>query len=204
MEMVNIPLKCECSEVEGVITMKPGDGNNIVCYCDDCQAFAQFLGNVDKILTPNCGSELFQITPNKLKITKGKDQLAAMKLSPKGMNRWYTKCCNTPVANTLTAKVAFNGISQKFMDFDALSIPKEDALGEVSAYCMDRFAKGETPKGSHAKYPMGTTLKILKMILGGFITKSYKPNVFFDLDTGEPIAKPVILTKDERKEFTPQ
>ena len=33
--------------------------------------------------------------------TQGKDRLACMSLSDKGMLRWYTTCCNTPIGNTM-------------------------------------------------------------------------------------------------------
>jgi hypothetical protein len=185
--------------VEGFIEMKPKGGNNIVCHCDDCQSFAKFLGSTDKILTKNLGTELFQITPNKLKITKGKELLECMQLSPKGLKRWYTSCCKTPVANTINAKIAFNGVFHRFIDFQSSNVHKEKVLGEVLTYCMSRYAQGELPNNSHPKYPLGVTLKIIKMILSGFILKTNMPNQFFHKDTLEPISKPSILTKAERE-----
>ncbi|MBT4792334.1 MAG: hypothetical protein HON90_12255 [Halobacteriovoraceae bacterium] len=201
MEKIKIPLKCQCSQVQGYVHTKPQDGNNVVCFCDDCQAFAQFLGNPQNVLTENNGTELFQITPNKLKLTQGKNNLACMQLSPKGLKRWYTSCCKTPVANTMNGKIAFNGIIQKFIDFDALDISKQDAIGEVSDYCMSRFAKGELPENSHPKYPLGITIKIFKMILLGYVFKTYRPNEFFSEETGEPVIAPVVLTKEQRDEI---
>jgi hypothetical protein len=191
MKEFEIPLKCECSKVEGVIRIKSGEGNNIVCHCDDCQRFADYLGKKDIILNENLGTELFQITPNKLEITKGKEHLACMQLKPKGLIRWYTACCKTPVANTINGKMAFNGVFHKFMDFSSFGEPKEAALGNVLTYCMSRYSKGELPSNSHPKYPMGVFLRIIKMILSGFILKTNKPNQFFCEETLKPIVEPV-------------
>ena len=57
------------------------------------------------------GSEVFQTTPARIEFTQGADQLACMRLSPKGLMRWYARCCNTPIANTLPSPgMAFAGI----------------------------------------------------------------------------------------------
>jgi hypothetical protein len=192
MKEIEIPLKCECGKVEGTITLKPADGNNVVCCCDDCQSFTHFLGKADTLLTPYKGTELFQVTPDKVKITQGHDQIACMQLSPKGLKRFYTKCCHTPVANTLGAKFAFNGIPHAFMDFKSMNVPKEKAIGPVLTHCMAKFAKGEVPKPNHPKFPFNVTLKIVKMLLLGRLSKKYQPNQFYDLNTGLPVAKPTI------------
>ena len=191
MEEIKMSLRCECSKIEGEIKVKRGEGNNIVCHCDDCQAFAHYLGKKDQILTKNLGTELFQVTPNKLQITKGKEFLACMQLKPKGLIRWYSSCCNTPIANTINAKMAFNGVFHNFINFKE---PKEAVLGDVLTYCMSRYSVGELPSNSHPKYPLGVTLKIVKMILGGFLLKTNKPSPFFLEDTMEPVAKPSQLS----------
>ncbi len=202
MNKIKIPLRCECSTVEGFIEIKPKGGNNIVCHCDDCQAFAKYLGREDVILTKNLGTELFQVTPNQLHITKGKDSLACMKLKPKGLCRWYTNCCKTPVANTINGKMAFNGVYHRFIEFESMEIPKEEALGAVQTYCMTQYGQGEFPKNSHLKYPISATLKIIKMLLGGLIFGTNRPNQFFDEVTLMPISKPTVLSLLEREELS--
>jgi len=71
--------------------------NRCVCYCRDCQAFAHFLGKVDAILDERGGSEIIQVLPRNLTFTQGIELLACMRLTEKGLLRWYAACCNTPI-----------------------------------------------------------------------------------------------------------
>lgn len=197
MDFIELPLKCECTKVEGVITMKAKAGNNIVCHCDDCQAFAKYLGKETVILNQNNGTELFQITPNKLKIHKGKENLSCVKLSPKGLIRWYTSCCKTPVANTINGKLAFCGIFHQFMSFNKASMSKDEVLGRVVTKCMTKFAVGELPEDSHPKFPVSASLRVVKMLLSGILFGTSKPNELFDSHSLTPIVRPRVLNGDE-------
>ena len=61
--------------------VSPGAGNHAVCYCDDCQAFAHFLGRAADILDPHGGTEIFQMSPARIALTAGTERLACMRLS---------------------------------------------------------------------------------------------------------------------------
>ena len=76
--------------------------NRVICYCDDCQAFAHQLGRAD-LLDSNGGTDIVQVAPASPHIRQGQDKIAALRLSPKGLYRWHARCCNTPVGNTLSA-----------------------------------------------------------------------------------------------------
>ena len=199
MKKIEIPLKCECEKVQGNLTLRPRDGNHFVCHCDDCQAFARFLKKEDQVLTKNLGTELFQVTPDKVTITNGKDRIACMRLGPKGLFRWYAKCCNSPIGNTIAAKVPFIGIIDSFMDFSSMSITKEEAIGEVEGYVMCKYAVGELPNNSCEKYSLRSGIAMIKLIAGGFIFKRYSPNQLFNLQTGRPIVEAEDISKQERQ-----
>jgi hypothetical protein len=201
----SIPLKCKCGNVQGrAKNISPKTGKHIVCLCDDCQTFAHYLGNPNEILDANGGTHIFQITPAQVEITKGHQHLACLQLSPKGARRWFTSCCKTPVANTGKLKMAFNGVIQNFMDFENADITKEKALGPIVARCMGEYGKGELPKGTYKDFPKGLVFKIGIGLLLGRITKSYLPNSFFDKDTGRPVVKPIIMSKEERLKLKSQ
>src|SRR5512138_1141593 len=98
-------LKCSCGRVKGVIA-DAVVANHGVCYCRDCQAFAHFLGRPREILDERGGSDIVQVLPRWVTFTAGIGSLACMRLTPKGLLRWYAPCCNTPIGNTLaTPKV---------------------------------------------------------------------------------------------------
>jgi len=54
-----------------------------------------------KILDAQGGTDVVQTRPANLTFTHGQDTLACMRLTPKGLLRWYAACCNTPIGNTV-------------------------------------------------------------------------------------------------------
>jgi len=43
--LTDIPLRCACGELRGTaLAASPTTGSRMICYCNDCQAFARFLG----------------------------------------------------------------------------------------------------------------------------------------------------------------
>jgi len=52
-------------------------------------------------LMPDAGVALYQTRPDCVHIDDGAEHLACLRLSPKGLLRWYASCCDTPLANTL-------------------------------------------------------------------------------------------------------
>jgi hypothetical protein len=58
-------LRCRCGEVRGFVAdASPRTVNRIVCYCDDCQAFAHRIGRAD-LLDAHGGSDIVQVRPHR-------------------------------------------------------------------------------------------------------------------------------------------
>src|SRR5215467_13480397 len=96
----DISLRCRCGRVRGIASdVSPSSGFRFVCYCNDCQAFARFLERPD-MLDPAGGTDIFQMPPGCVKLTVGTDAVRCLRLSDKGVLRWYTDCCRTPIGNT--------------------------------------------------------------------------------------------------------
>src|SRR5690349_6609340 len=129
---VDIALKCKCGKLAGMARkVTPAGGNRIICMCDDCQAFAKFLG-CSEVLDAHGGTDIFQLRPSQLTFTQGKQQLRCIKLKEKGMLRWYADCCKTPVANMMaSAKVPFVGMPWVIMDHAQSGMSRDQALGPV-------------------------------------------------------------------------
>src|SRR4051812_9540883 len=103
-----IDLGCTCGAVRGVATVTSSSAHRLICMCEDCQAFAHFLGRPKEILDANGGSDIVHLIPPKFSITQGKKQIRCLRLTEKGMYRWYAGCCKTPIANSMgTPKVPF-------------------------------------------------------------------------------------------------
>lgn len=194
-----VPLHCSCGQLRGRARGISGRrGIRVVCYCDDCQAFAIFLGDADRILDAQGGTEIFQMPPARLCFDAGAERLACMRLRPGGLLRWYAACCRTPVGNTLSSpQVPFVGVIHSILDADSSQRSREEVLGPVRARVHGRFAKGDrTPLGAHDKIPPAMLVPFLKMILVARLRGEHRPSPFFDAH-GEPSARPQVLAAEE-------
>ena len=189
----DISIACACGSFSArVHGVSPDRGNHAICYCVDCQAFVRHLGQEARILDPEGGTQIYQTQPYRVEITSGADQLALLQLAEKGLYRWYTRCCNTPLCNTMgTAKFSFVG----FMV--ANIAPPLDALGPVRfRYKREQAtAPVAAPSGSLLRFAFRTVRKTVRLRLNG----KWRETPFFDVSTGKSVVKPVQLTQAERE-----
>lgn len=187
--MSTVPLKCQCGEVRGTVTdVSPASGTRVVCCCSDCQAFAVYLNRDADTLDEFGGTEIFQISQSQLTIQSGQEKLQSFRLKEKGLLRWYTTCCNTPIGNTINASMPFVGVIHTFFD-----VPDRDSVfGPIRAVVQTQYAKGMPGYPKHAaKFPLGITARIIRKMLQWKIQGRQKPTVFFN-DEGRPVTKPII------------
>jgi hypothetical protein len=137
-EATDLPLRCRCGTVRGVARdAAPSKTNHCFCYCDDCQAFVHFLGRADDIFDAHGGTEITQMSQANVGFTAGMDKIAAMRLTPYGLIRWYASCCGTPIGNTLgTSAMPFIGVIHAFIDAPSA------ALGPIRGRGWAKSAKG--------------------------------------------------------------
>ena len=175
-----------------------------VCYCDDCQAFAHYLGRADTVLDAYGGTSIFQVSPSRLTITEGAQHLACVRVTDGRLLRWYASCCGTPIGNTPDSyKMHFLGLVHVFLDFAELEVPVDKALGLVRARAFRRFATGDRSvinamPGSFWPFLLGG----IRRILGARLTGAYRSTPFFDA-SGTPVATPRRLTREERSRLPP-
>jgi hypothetical protein len=167
--------------------------------CIDCQTFAHYLDADKRVLDEHGGTEIYQTSPSKITFTKGNENIKCLRLSPKGTTRWYTSCCNTPIANTISLEKDFAGVISEIIDFDKAQSTKDQAIGPVKYQIMAKYAHGVPPKGSSQGFPKTLVFKIMFKLMYGKITKNYLPNPFFDENTGLPLSEPTIVDKDKRR-----
>ena len=187
---MNHPLQCRCGTVQGFVS-EPRNSNRVVCYCKDCQAFAHFLGRADDVLDERGGSDVIQVLPKNVTFTRGVESLACIRLTDKGLHRWYARCCNTPIGNTLaTPKMSFVGLVHS-----CLIEPLDDDFGPVRGWLNTGAAKGiPKPKAGG----IGATIWwFITMPLRARFNGDYKRTPFFRADTGAPIATPRVLSSAE-------
>ena len=196
----DLPVRCACGAVRGIARGISGArGNRVVCYCDDCQSFAHFLGGADRILDAHGGTDIFQMSSARLEITEGVDRLACMRLRPRGLLRWYAGCCRTPIGNTLASRQApFVGLIHSCIDHQAAGRSRDEVLGPVQVRIQARFAKGDREGlDAHPRAPAWLFLRILSILLVARLRADHARSPFFDAVTGDPIAPPYVLSAEE-------
>ena len=196
MSLAPHPLSCRCGALRGHVEGS-GGSNRMLCYCQDCQAFARFLGRADIVLDAQGGSDIVQLAPHRIHIDRGAEQLAVMRLSDKGMLRWYAACCRTPVGNTMAGPgFPFTGLLVQCLD----SAPVEAAFGPVRGSANTDSAIGEPRPRAFGM--AGSLLRILAMVAGSRLSGRYKDTPFFTA-SGAPVAEPTVLSTEARARLRP-
>ncbi|HLU69010.1 MAG TPA: DUF6151 family protein [Kofleriaceae bacterium] len=193
-----IPLRCQCGAVRGELELSRRKGQRVVCYCDDCQAFPRFLERPE-VLDAHGGSDLWQTRPAMVRIA-GMEQVACMRLSDKGMLRWYASCCRTPIANTHpSARLPFVGLHTGFLDPGASGRALDEVLGPPMARVQGRFAIGGMPEGAERSVSPGTIARTAAMLVRAALARGHRPSPFFHPSTGKPRIEPRVLSAAERQ-----
>jgi len=182
----SLTFACTCGGLSGEVSAKGmATGTHVVCYCPDCRAGQLYFGQPDPAPGP---VDIFQMSPEYIHITKGAENLAVMRLGPKGLFRWYAKCCNAPLATTTSSpKLPFAG-------FDVARFADPAPLGPVKTRAHVPQGNG---KWKHER-PGPAVLGMIHRVLGARLSGRWRQNPFFNADTGEPIAPPHVITREER------
>lgn len=190
--MKSHPLRCRCGTLQGLVQVSPA-ATRAVCYCADCQAYARFLGGA--IVDDSGGTEVVAMAPRYIRFTSGLESLACLSLSPRGLLRWYARCCNTPIGNTpRNHKIAYVGLLHSCLgDADA----RQAGFGPVKIVANTKAALGPVASvglGSRVRalFNLGTSL------LGSRLSGSYAQSPFFEPGSDAPVRPPHVLSPAER------
>lgn len=190
-----LEIACSCGALRGEVQIVPRGGQRVVCYCDDCQAYAFHLEREADVLDARGGTDIYQTMPALLRVERGLDQLACVRLSERGLMRWYARCCRTPIGNTLPfARGPFVGIVLACVDPSA----RERALGPPVLRAQGRFAIGGVPEGAEPGASLRTMLRGVRLLARGLLARGHTPSPFFDRETGAPRAVARILSPAQR------
>ena len=183
---MELQLKCSCGQVEGLAKLvNPGAGTRLACYCKHCRRFAEALECEQPILDDWGGTEVLQLSPSQLDISKGIENIRCLRLSEKGLYRWYASCCDTPIGNTVSPAVPFVALIHNF-------IVDKNALGPVKAVNIQSVVDKLPPEVLRTKASSAYIVKILAKVLFRKLLGGGKPSPFYN-DSGAPICEPRVL-----------
>jgi hypothetical protein len=189
-----VKLQCRCGNVKGTVTnASRRTSNRVVCYCDDCQAFAHHLRRAD-LLDPHGGTDIVQVAPASLTLDDGRRHVAGVRLSPKGLYRWYSTCCHTPLGNTLGPAIPFVGIVAQAFEHDGRRA--DDVFDKPIGAILGQYAIGTPPPGSIGM-PLRIIGRALPKVLGWRLRRLTWPHPYFDRTTRSPIYPVAVLSKEQ-------
>jgi hypothetical protein len=193
-------LQCRCGEVHGRVSdASPQTVNRVVCYCDDCQAFLHHLRRAD-LLDEHGGTDIVQVAPASLSFDRGMDRIVALRLTPKGIYRWYSDCCKTPLGNTVGPAIPFVGIVAQV--FQGAATGPDDFFGKPIGTLLGKYAIGTPPDGSTKLNPR-LLVRSIRMVLGWRLRGRTWPHPFFDRVTHGRSRPRTTLSNAERDALRP-
>ena len=192
----NAELRCRCGEVRGLVTnASPNAGNRVICYCDDCQAFLHHLDRTD-LLDVHGGTDIVQVAPASLSFVQGQECIAGVRLTPRGLYRWYASCCKTPVGNTVGPAIPFVGIVLKTFESEAQR--PDEIFGPPIGAIYGRYAIDAVP-GASKGLNSRVVARALRMVFGWRLFGRAWPHPFFDQATKAPRFPLTTLAPQERE-----
>ncbi len=182
--MDTVGFSCRCGKINGRLTdIDPNRGTHLRCHCEDCRRANAHFGIEG---TREDGVSIWQTTPDKVKVDEGAVHMRLMRLSEKGLLRWYAGCCDTPLFNTLaTPKVPFVGVLTDRLE-------DTDPLGPVVA---EGFVKGDDGKSRHIGNGR-VGVRFVRRTVGARLSGRWKDTPFFDTATGQPVKVAEVLSQE--------
>jgi hypothetical protein len=196
-----VELSCRCGAVHGrVVDVAPTTVNRIVCYCADCQAYVHQLHRSD-VLDAHGGSDIVQLAPAAVSFDRGSEQIRGLRLSEKGLHRFYASCCNTPLANTVGPALPFVGMVAQTFVVEGLG-GLDAVVGEPRGRVYGQHAVGTPPAGS-TSINVPLIARLVWSMLKWRVRGQGTPNPFFDSQTRKPLFPIVTLSLAERDALRP-
>lgn len=197
MGKFDIDISCECGSFSGLIKQSKGaTGNHLICACADCKSFLFWLKKNKSLYSVHGGAELYQTSPSSFQITQGKEHLKCLHLSPKGLDRWFVSCCNTPIANCLGANQNFIGFFAQTFKFET-ELDKKEKIGEIKAICNAEKTNPKAEIPVYKKFPFAVGVKVLKLLLSGKLNPKLCQSPLYK--NKEAVGDTILIDLEDRK-----
>jgi hypothetical protein len=194
----DVELGCRCGAIHGWVRgISPSTVNRAICYCDDCQAFLHYIGRAD-LFDSKGGTDIVQLAPACVTFDQGVERIVGLRLTPKGLHRWYASCCKTPLGNTLTPAFPFIGMALEVFRGAVDARARDEFFGTPRGAVFGQYAIGGVPSGANKHHQLGMIARMMRLMLGWKMSGKTWPHPFFDSTTRAPSHPLTILTPDER------
>ena len=151
------------------------------------------------MLDPAGGMDIFQMPPARVKLTAGTETVRCLRLSDKGVLRWYTDCCRTPIGNTAASpRFSVVAVVHSFMIHGGDGRSRDEVLGPPLCRIYERSAVAPLPPNAPAPPSLGVFARRTSKIFSWWVLGLGRPSPLFDAHTDAPRAVPCVLTRSER------
>ena len=192
MLTTEVLVQCQCGRVRGVAReVSPRTVNHSICYCHDCRAFVHWLGH-DELLEAHGGVPLVQLARSRFEISSGFDQVQCMRLSAKGMHRWYAACCRSPLGNTVPS-IPFIGVARS-----ALQLEGADPVVRFGRVLFAQAGEAVGGPPPDARLSMRGLVHVVGLIGSWFLRGRGHPTPLFQRNN-QPVKEPQVLAPAERQ-----
>jgi hypothetical protein len=186
----NQAIQCRCGQLKGTLAAR-ATYTRAVCYCRDCQAYAESFGEPGKILDANGGTDVVASLQRHVTFTDGITRLSCVSLTERGLLRWYASCCSTPIANTpRDPKLSYVGLMHTALGRDSRSL--DPIFGPPQLATNVETARGAVASSGGLR-TLTETLRIITRIAWARISGAWRQSPFFDTEL-RPIVSPRVLS----------
>lgn len=189
---------CACGAMAwSVEESSPRLGIRYICHCDDCQAFARFTGRAEYVLDANGGTDAYQLPASRVRIIKGQEALACVRMTTRPLLRWHCASCRVPVANTYgTSALSFVSLPLAA----ASAEDREAILGPSSGHVWTKFGVGDLSQAKQVNIAAMLWRMACRIIIAR-LSGDYRNNPFFGRNDGNPLVEPRRLSQAERHDL---
>ncbi|MFT6303191.1 MAG: hypothetical protein ACI9XK_005078 [Granulosicoccus sp.] len=224
-----LSVSCHCGQFKASVLIDENPiPTRLICYCIDCQTYLGHLNQTEVQLDDKGGTDILQISPAQFNITAGEEYLGNLMLSPSGIYRWYTTCCQTPICNTPSKaempyvgllvnnirKITGANIDTKHPQSTNKSAGKNKPFNDENrqTHVHDFVGPVRFGVGAGDKHPISADWPVSKGF--GFrgmfgtlrnmarwrLRGDHKRSIFIDSVSGKPLVEPTLLTVEQRQE----
>jgi hypothetical protein len=191
---MNHRLQCRCGALRGHVSNLRLAVRG-VCYCKDCRAYAQHLGQLAATHDTAGGAEFVATQAMHVSFEGDSRQLACLSLSKRGLLRWYAQCCNTPIANTTRNwRFPYAGLLHTCLKADPAGF--EQSFPKLQMRVNTGSAIQAPPSMKFAT--VAALLGFMPRVMASGINGAYRQTPFFLPPAGAPRVAVQVLSRAER------
>src|SRR5690606_9092904 len=128
--------------------------------------------------------DVVRLAPRRVCFDSGTEHIRGVRLTPRGQQRWFAGCCETPLGNAPRPYVPFIGMPMEAFRGAAVAGRRDELFGSVRAAICCKYATGVAAETSIRRFRgQGMLGHLLHLMLRWKLQGLTWPHPFFDRKT---------------------